>query len=338
MGILATLILLTILSSGANAQEEINRCFQGSTWWHSLNNTRGQDPCQIVLEARNSVTRTAVLTGIPLTDFDGQTISSLCTDKAYKLYGACNACRFSEKGALEAAMPPMNEWKACTASNNNAIDPFNTTTPEWTSRMTMQPNEIFNIEKALAASHGITPPEGGSAVPTSDTGGRTTMAGGSLPTATLGSSDDQTPTTGSSRSSKSNNIGAIVGGIVGGVVLLALVLGLFLVYRRRKQNRVAPSAEFAKYHAKPSLQPMHRPPMAEADQPRRSASTAGYAPLGSTSPPPAPEENGDVLPAFTPGHYNGPVFEKGGHVSDPNSPSTNASHPTSSSRAGHSGV
>ncbi|KAG8865312.1 hypothetical protein FRB96_000202 [Tulasnella sp. 330] len=132
----------------------------------------------------------------------------------------------------------------------------------------------------------------------------------SVPTVNTGSS--------LSGSGKSSNVGPIVGGVLGGVLLIALSTLLTLFYRRReRQKRVAPSSEFTKYLQQPTLR---RPPSQQEykDVPE----VAAVAPHIEEAPEYQRPADPDVeeLPGFTPGHYAGPIFEKGGYVADPNSP------------------
>ncbi|KAG7086586.1 hypothetical protein E1B28_002532 [Marasmius oreades] len=74
--------------------------------------------------------------------------------------------------------------------------------------------------------------------PVSGDGFQTSEPVSSIPTQSL---SDSTPS--STPSSTPTNAGVIAGGVISGVVLLALIIGAFILVRRRKR-RMAPSSEF----------------------------------------------------------------------------------------------
>ncbi|PVG00845.1 hypothetical protein CPB86DRAFT_782067 [Serendipita vermifera] len=152
-------------------------------------------------------------------------------------------------------------------------------------------------------------------------------------------------TTSSTSASKKSNTPIIVGVVVGVVGLLALVaLALFLIRRRQKKSRVPPSAEFMKYAQHDRMGSVNLPTsshplmgnMGTADDEedgRRSrtnlrgsvirldgtdnshdgtgggggTSGAGHTSAGMSG---STERDG-APPAFTPGLFKDPIFEKG---------------------------
>ncbi|KAI0646923.1 hypothetical protein C8Q79DRAFT_1009081 [Trametes meyenii] len=98
-----------------------------------------------------------------------------------------------------------------------------------------------------------------------------------------------------------DHTGAIVGGVIGGLAFLLLAACAFVIVRRRlRARRTAPSAEFMD--------------MARGTTP---AGMMGFdsvtTPLADRSVPLARQsslEEADLPPAFTPGSYTDPVYEK----------------------------
>ncbi|KZT11429.1 uncharacterized protein LAESUDRAFT_720659 [Laetiporus sulphureus 93-53] len=87
------------------------------------------------------------------------------------------------------------------------------------------------------------------------------------------------------------NTSAIAGGVIGGLLAVLLLLGLiFLWFRRRRRNRVAPSSEFLAARATPGL----------PDTPHAQIPLARHASIEDEQPP----------PPFTRGSYRDPVYEK----------------------------
>ncbi|KAI0747991.1 hypothetical protein C8Q80DRAFT_1120584 [Daedaleopsis nitida] len=112
-------------------------------------------------------------------------------------------------------------------------------------------------------------------------------------------STTQSPT--SSSSSSSPNVGAIVGGVIGGVALLALAAAAFLFLRRHKKRHAAPSAEFM--HMARGASPTFSAKHVEASA---MSMNGDHMPLARHSS----IEEEDPPPAFSPGSFKDPVFEK----------------------------
>ncbi|RPD79940.1 hypothetical protein L226DRAFT_608919 [Lentinus tigrinus ALCF2SS1-7] len=125
-------------------------------------------------------------------------------------------------------------------------------------------------------------------------------------TATPSSSPKQSSP--SSSSSGSSHTGAIVGGVIGGVVFLLLAVAAFLFYRRRTaRNARAPSAEFMHMARGDSSSPILSAKHAEGVLTPPSTSHGGdRIPLARQSS----IESDDLPPAFTPGSFKDPVYEK----------------------------
>jgi hypothetical protein len=197
--------------------------------------------------------------------------------------------------------------------------------------MTSVYEPIFNVTLAQRSATTNTPPP----IPSSDT-----MDGSSASGSTTTSSESD------SLPSKKSNTGLIVGVVVGVVGLFALLaLALFLYRRHQKKSRVPPSAEFMKYAQHDRLGSMNLPtashPLmsnmgtAEDEEAGRSrtnlrssvikldgtdasheggtgsaggghnmATSGGMIIGGSTERDGAP-------PAFSPGLFKDPIFEKG---------------------------
>ncbi|THH32995.1 hypothetical protein EUX98_g1196 [Antrodiella citrinella] len=95
-----------------------------------------------------------------------------------------------------------------------------------------------------------------------------------------------------SASRSHNNAGPIAGGVIGAVILIALLVGAFLFWRkRRSKKRTAPSAEFMHHNR---LQPsLSAPPLLARDMSNRNS-----------------EDEDEQLPPFSSGTFNDPIFEK----------------------------
>ncbi|OSX65167.1 hypothetical protein POSPLADRAFT_1038961 [Postia placenta MAD-698-R-SB12] len=103
------------------------------------------------------------------------------------------------------------------------------------------------------------------------------------------SSKTQSPTAGSL--ARKTNVGAIAGGVIGGLCLFALLAVLLVFWlRRRRRTRVAPSAEFMSAAAAAS----HSADAKEASLPLARQNSL----------------EDELPPAFTPGSFSDPIFEK----------------------------
>ncbi|KAG9015000.1 hypothetical protein FRB94_007072 [Tulasnella sp. JGI-2019a] len=296
------------------AQATVATCNSNATWWNPLNNAAHQDPCTVaslvqvdLCGPQSTLSRNTILTpNVP---------SCLCYKVVYDLFGACSACGLSTPS--DASYQSYNSWST-NCKVTNAI--FNDTgantavVPAWLWSYTAQD---FNVTAAL----GIAKDLNSSALNHASASPNVPVP---IATSTISDSTQPStaaPTTGAlSESKKSSNVGPVVGGVIGGIILLALAAFLILrclQWKRRKQ--VAPSSEFTKYIQQPTLA---RPPT------RQEPKYSSAGPVGATQFHDGPEPsastdqlNMEELPGFTPGHYAGPVFEKGGYMANPNSPS-----------------
>jgi hypothetical protein len=106
-----------------------------------------------------------------------------------------------------------------------------------------------------------------------------------------------------------NLLPLILAPILSVFVLAALVGVCFYFYKRKRAKRVAPSAEFTKYQRAPI-------PLADVE----GSAAVGVRGMRSIDNRPASyalqnngeeEADGDAPPAFTPGLFKDPIFEKG---------------------------
>lgn len=116
--------------------------------------------------------------------------------------------------------------------------------------------------------------------------------------------------TAANNNATTNLLPLILAPILSVLVLAALVGVWFYFYRRKRAKRVAPSAEFTKYQRAPI-------PLADVEG---SAAAGGVRGMRSIDNRPASyalqdhgEEaaDGEAPPAFTPGLFKDPIFEKG---------------------------
>ena len=119
----------------------------------------------------------------------------------------------------------------------------------------------------------------------------------------------------SSSSSSSNHTGAIIGGVLAGVAALALAAAAFLLYRRRTARKArAPSAEFMHMARGGSSSPILSAKHASSDGVLTPPSTShGVGGGGADRVPLARQssiESDDRPPAFSPGNFKDPVYEK----------------------------
>ncbi|KAG9040119.1 hypothetical protein FRB95_000048 [Tulasnella sp. JGI-2019a] len=303
------------------AQATVATCNSNATWWNPLNNAAHQDPCTIASTVRyNLCSGGSGLTPShnPLTEeiiVTAPVTPCLCYHVVYDLFGACSACGLSTPS--NASYQSFESW-ITHCNSTDAI--FNTTgtdttvVPAWV--WSYNPTD-FNVTTALGIakdlnSNALNHVSASPNVPVP-------IATGIISDSTQPST--ATPTTGAlSESKKSSNVGPVVGGVIGGIILFALAAFLILrclQWKRRKQ--VAPSSEFTKYIQQPTLA---RPPT------RQEPKYSSAGPVGTTQfhdglePSASTDQlNMEELPGFTPGHYAGPVFEKGGYMANPNSPS-----------------
>ncbi|TFK88671.1 hypothetical protein K466DRAFT_652511 [Polyporus arcularius HHB13444] len=117
-----------------------------------------------------------------------------------------------------------------------------------------------------------------------------------------------TPDSSSTTTTTSSHTGAIIGGVIAGVVLIALAVLAFLFYRRRtRKSCAAPSAEFMHMARGGSSSPILSAKHVEGIiTPPSSGHGGDRVPLARQSS----IESDDRPPAFTPGSFSDPVYEK----------------------------
>ncbi|KAI9064293.1 hypothetical protein FKP32DRAFT_1591724 [Trametes sanguinea] len=112
----------------------------------------------------------------------------------------------------------------------------------------------------------------------------------------------------SGAASNSNHTGAIVGGVIGGLALILIALAAAVLIRRhRRAMRTAPSAEFMDIARRGGLKSSSSP------DPATMHLDSSMSPTGDRLIPLARQsslEDDERPPAFTPGSYSDPVFEK----------------------------
>ncbi|KAG8957643.1 hypothetical protein FRC03_009934 [Tulasnella sp. 419] len=229
MNVFALLLAFLILSARIYGQstEGVTNCNKDSDWWRPLNNPFGRDPCGVALEARRRVVG-ADQTSIPRNEFLLQTHNGLCTEDAYKLFGACKACQAltqPKPGSAEAMLTTLRDWKACP-SDGSSENLFEIQAPLWLSKLHVPEDRIFDVQDALSAVNFV-----GTVTVGQNTGSSTalaptitpTLAGTSAPlssitlVATLDSG-----TVSDARPSRFMVDKPIVGGIIGTIMVLVL--------------------------------------------------------------------------------------------------------------------
>ncbi|KAG8988948.1 hypothetical protein FRB90_002476 [Tulasnella sp. 427] len=218
--------------------------------------------------------------------------TQLCLLDVYDVYGACLTCMEASPPANHM-MPSWKDWCGQTQGpadlvTSRAIEQL---APSWTKKVNFTDGtwDVTTVQIATGAlpSTSQTPP---SATASSVVG------------------DTQSTAPPNTSSHKSSNVGPIVGGVIGGLALISIGAAFFFLYlRRQKSRRVAPSSEFTRY-IQPGGVTSTRPETALSGSrgtiPRQDSATI---PLTAGE-----DEALDAPPAFTPGQYTGPVFEKDG--------------------------
>ncbi|KAG8933751.1 hypothetical protein FRC01_007218 [Tulasnella sp. 417] len=226
---------------------------------------------------------------------------SLCLPVVYAMYGACLNC-MEQSPPPNHMMPSFSAW--CTpnasATDIQTAHALDSLAPEWAKTIVFT-NGVWDLNEVRAAVG-----QGASTATQGAPPGPSTTSG-------LGSA--QTPT--SSSSGRKSNVGPIVGGIIGALALISIGAAVLFLYLRRQRNRrVAPSSEFTKYIQTGGTHVSTRPETAMSGS-RGTAARQDSATIPLTA---GEDEVLEAPPAFTPGQYVGPVFEKDGYRADPNNP------------------
>lgn len=295
-------------------------CYQANPWWTFMNNTSG-DSCRIALDMRRQAGLASLSTEASNQILMHPENRQLCLPVVYDMYGACLACQ-QDSPPANHMMPSYKNWCNLTSTS---IDPETTKTieslaPDWAKKVDFT-DGVWDLDMVRTAALGSSP---------------TTETAPPVPTATSGSGNT-TPVAPSSSSSGKSNIGPIVGGVIGGLALISIGAAILFFYLRRQRNRkVAPSSEFTKYIHTGGTHMSTRPETA-------LSGSRGTVPRQDSATIPLTAGEDEVLeapPAFTPGQYTGPVFEKDGYRADPNNPvysSGNAASQPSHSQNGPQG-
>ncbi|KAG8956533.1 hypothetical protein FRC04_000011 [Tulasnella sp. 424] len=300
--------------SGSLTDEPL-KCFQGNPWWTFMNNTSG-DACHIALQMRKTSGLGSTPSGATTTILMHPENPQLCLPVVYDMYGACMTCQESSPPPNHM-MPSWADWCNSTAGTSDltTIRDIEALAPDWTKRVDFT-DSVWDLNLVRAAAESPA-----------------TTSGLAPPTPTNTSGVGEANPIDSSSSHKSSNIGPIVGGVIGGLALISIGVAVLFLYLRRRRNKVAPSSEFTRYIQTGGTHVSTRPETA-------LSGTRGSIPRQDSATIPLTAGEDEVLeapPAFTPGQYTGPVFEKDGYRADPNAPlysSGNASSQPSHSQHG----
>ncbi|KAG8801859.1 hypothetical protein FRC16_010927 [Serendipita sp. 398] len=254
---------------------------------------------------------------VPILDSASPFTSCDCTDVSYNLHQACAACQ----NGLDSNVTLRSLWfRGCKGVQPLTL--FNGVSLKLWMTQIYEPS--FSVEKAVQVD------QSGNPLP---------VTSSPVGTSTSSSSNNN--------SSGGSNIGMIVGAAVGGVAFLVLLLGLFIFFVRRRnaRKRIPPSAEFMKYAQERNMNTTTIPLTQAAYHPREDESrnnprgsvirfnsgasemdrldpegTGAYGPAASGNAAMMGSSRGlmsggsgedEAPPAFTPGLFKDPVFEKG---------------------------
>ncbi|CAG7853719.1 SubName: Full=Uncharacterized protein {ECO:0000313/EMBL:CCA70005.1} [Serendipita indica DSM 11827] len=323
LGLVASLLIVQ-----THAQTTVPTCTRPN--WDLLG-PQNQSPCDVLFRIMTSCAEAAGTT-FNLTSVHNQTLGQYprpepsdplarckCTDIAYNLYSACGAC--------QSDLEIPNNWQSHESWFTQCFKlppspPVAFASPLITLWMNQTYLPTFDIDKALQVQ----------------------STGDPLPSQTVADSSSETSLAApiSSTSSGKSNTPTIVGAVIGGVIGLVLLVFLirYLVLRQRAKKRTPASAEFMKYaqgHADmrksattplthvyngsvdESL-PMHTVVQPGGYQDHRASIIRLDKDTGTNEldrvPMGAPGSRGsrdvhEELPAFTPGLFKDPIFEKG---------------------------
>ncbi|KAF9221272.1 hypothetical protein BS17DRAFT_810156 [Gyrodon lividus] len=231
-------------------------CQSGYAW---MNNEEGKDPCSAVAYViaacvGDTWTQPALPSGYSYNSPNGTTATPCyCSWSCYNLMMACTLCQGPTYIGDIKTWPSFSE--NCSSSYTNEAFPAgyvlagDGSIPYWaTINPTTWTSELFNIDQANAYANESQP----DLIPSSSSS--------------------------SGSSSSSTNVGAIVGGIVGGLAgVLILVIGGYILYKRRQYNRLP---------AGPGATPMVFKGASTGHARWPSDSSATFSQSGTTSPPP----------------------------------------------------
>ncbi|XP_006458266.1 hypothetical protein AGABI2DRAFT_115277 [Agaricus bisporus var. bisporus H97] len=138
---------------------------------------------------------------------------------------------------------------ATSSSDPQASSPSRDTASQTSDRVTQSSRPPLINAQTLAMT---AVPSGSANIVSGDPSVLSTFASTPSPNPSPSPSNDITT---EAALSNHDNGGAIAGGVVGAVVFVALALGTWIVYKRRRKNRLAPSAE---YFSNPAAYPFAR--------------------------------------------------------------------------------
>ncbi|EKM82820.1 hypothetical protein AGABI1DRAFT_104675 [Agaricus bisporus var. burnettii JB137-S8] len=139
---------------------------------------------------------------------------------------------------------------ATSSSGPQASSPSRDTASQTSDRVTQSSRPPLINAQTLAMTASV--PSGSANIVSGDPSVLSTFASTPSPNPSPSPSNDITT---EAALSNHDNGGAIAGGVVGAVVFVALALGTWIVYKRRRKNRLAPSAE---YFSNPAAYPFAR--------------------------------------------------------------------------------